>query len=170
MPLVLLSDRLSLWSGQLGAFIVLPLVLAMVYEVVSRYFFGIPTQWAFELSYMMMGTIFLLGLSYAVLVDQHVNVDFIHQKLSRRSIAVIDAIGYTVLATMLFWLTSALVANAISVYQTGEGSGLSAWNPRIWPYRVIYAVGFGLFALQCAARALQNLLVAFGKAEQEISQ
>lgn len=168
MPLVYLIGRLSLWSGRIGATIVLPLVLAMVYEVVSRYFFATPTQWAFELSYMMMGAIFLLGLSYAVLVDQHVNVDFIHQTLPRRGIAIIDAVGYTILAAMLFWLTRALVYNAINVYMTGEGSGLSAWNPKIWPYRVVYAVGFGLFALQCAARALQNVRIACGKAGQEV--
>lgn len=168
MPLVKFIGWLSLWSGRVGALLVLPLVLAMVYEVVSRYFFATPTQWAFELSYMMMGTIFLLGLSYAVLVDQHVNVDFIHQHLPKRGVAVIDAIGYAVLAGMLFWLTQALIGNAISVYRTGEGSGLSAWNPKIWPYRVIYVVGFGLFALQSAARAIENLMsVASGAADAE---
>jgi TRAP-type mannitol/chloroaromatic compound transport system permease small subunit len=168
MPLVKLIGWLSLWSGRIGALLVLPLVLAMVYEVVSRYFFAAPTQWAFELSYMMMGTIFLLGLSYAVLVDQHVNVDFIHQRLSKRGIAVIDAIGYAILAGMLFWLTQALIGNAISVYRTGEGSGLSAWNPKIWPYRVIYVVGFALFALQSAARVVQNLLViVYGPTDAE---
>jgi TRAP-type mannitol/chloroaromatic compound transport system permease small subunit len=167
MPFVTFAGRLSLWSGRIGALLVLPLVLAMVYEVVSRYFFAAPTQWAFELSYMMMGSIFLLGLSYAVLVDQHVNVDFIHQKLPRRGIALIDAIAYAVLACMLFWLTRALIDNTISVYNTGEGSGLSAWNPKIWPYRVIYALGFGLFALQSAARAVQNLMIVIGRADAE---
>lgn len=167
MPFVTFAGRLSLWSGRIGALLVLPLVLAMVYEVVSRYFFAAPTQWAFELSYMMMGSIFLLGLSYAVLVDQHVNVDFIHQKLPPRGIALIDAIAYAVLAGMLFWLTRALIDNTISVYNTGEGSGLSAWNPKIWPYRVIYALGFGLFALQSAARAVQNLMIVIGRADAE---
>ncbi|MBN9443188.1 TRAP transporter small permease subunit [Bosea sp. (in: a-proteobacteria)] len=168
MPLVKLIGWLSLWSGRAGAILVLPLVLAMVYEVVSRYFFAAPTQWAFELSYMMMGTIFLLGLSYALLVDQHVNVDFIHQKLPKRGVALIDAIGYAVLAGMLLWLTQALIGNAMSVYRTGEGSGLSAWNPKIWPYRTIYVIGFALFGLQSAARAAENLMiVALGATDAE---
>ncbi len=162
MPIVHFIGRLSLWSGRLGAFVVLPLVLAMVFEVVSRYAFAAPTIWAFELSYMMMGTIFLLGLSYAVLTDQHVNVDFIHQLLPRRGVAMIDAIGYILMTGMLLWLTNTLVANIASVYRTGEGTGLSAWNPPIWPYRCIYALGFGLFALQCLAKAIENLLIVFG--------
>lgn len=167
MVLVTWIGRLALWSGRAAALLVLPLVLAMVYEVVSRYFFDAPTQWAFELSYMMMGTIFLLGLSYALLIDQHVNVDFIHQKLPKRAIALIDMTGYAILSAMLVWLTCALVDNVFSVYRTGEGSGLSAWNPKIWPYRAIYAVGFGLFALQSAARAIENLLAALGRPGME---
>ncbi|KPF67642.1 C4-dicarboxylate ABC transporter substrate-binding protein [Bosea sp. AAP35] len=163
MPIVRFIGTLSLWSGRLGALVVVPLVLAMVFEVVSRYAFNAPTQWAFELSYMMMGTIFLLGLSYAVLMDQHVNVDFIHQVLPRRAVATIDAVGYILMAGMLAWLTNALVDNVAAVYRTGEGTGLSAWNPPIWPYRVIYVVGFALFALQCAAKAIENLLVVFGR-------
>jgi TRAP-type mannitol/chloroaromatic compound transport system permease small subunit len=163
MPFIRFIGGLSLWSGRIGALIVLPLVLAMVFEVVSRYAFAAPTQWAFELSYMMMGTIFLLGLSYALLTGQHVNVDFIHQVLPRRAVAAIDAVGYIILAGMLIWLTRTLISNVGDVYRTGEGSGLSAWNPKIWPYRVIYALGFGLFALQCAAKAVENLLVLFGR-------
>lgn len=166
MPVIRFVGLLSLWSGRLGAFVVLPLVLAMVFEVVSRYAFAAPTAWAFELSYMMMGTIFLLGLSYAVLQNQHVNVDFIHQMLPRRGVAVIDAIGYVLMAGMLAWLTNVLVANAIGVYRSGEGSGLSAWNPPIWPYRCIYALGFGLFALQCLGKAIENLLIVFGRETQ----
>lgn len=170
MPIVRFIGLLSLWSGRVGALVVLPLVFAMVFEVVSRYAFAAPTAWAFELSYMMMGTIFLLGLSYAALVNQHVNVDFIHQVLPRRGIATIDAIGYILMAGMLFWLTNALIDNVASVYRTGEGSGLSAWNPKIWPYRVIYALGFGLFALQCLAKAIENLLIIFGRETEGSAQ
>lgn len=159
MILVRLIGHLSLWSGRAGALLVLPLVLAMVYEVVSRYAFSAPTAWAFELSYMMMGSIFLLGLSYALREGAHVNVDFLHQKAPRRVVAAIDALGYIALAAMLVWLTSVLVQNAIGMVRSGEGSGLSAWNPPIWPYRIVYALGFGLFALQVAAKALENLIV-----------
>jgi len=168
MAIVRLIGVLSLWSGRIGALIVLPLVFAMVFEVISRYAFAAPTIWAFELSYMMMGTIFLLGLSYALLIGQHVNVDFIHQRLPRRAIAVIDAIGYAILTCMLFWMLSVLAQNAVDTYHTGEGSGLSAWNPKIWPYRTIYVVGFALFALQSLAKTIENILVATGLAAEDI--
>jgi len=168
MPLIRFIGRLSLWSGRLGALIVLPLVLAMVFEVVSRYAFSAPTMWAFELSYMMMGAIFLLGLSYALLVGRHVSVDFIHQRLPPRVIALIDAVGYALLTCMLTWMLITLAQNAVDAYRSGEASGLSAWNPKIWPYRVVYVAGFALFALQSFAKLLENLLAAAGRAPEGI--
>ena len=162
MPLVTFIGRLSLWAGRTAALLVVPLVLAMVYEVLGRYVFGRPTDWAFELSYMMMGTIFLLGIAYALLIGQHVNVDFIHDALPKRVVAVIDLLGYLVLTGMTAWIAFALFRYFGDAYRSGEGSGLSAWNPPVWPYRFIFAAGFALFALQALAKALENALVALG--------
>lgn len=168
MLLISFIGRLSLWAGRAGALIVLPLVLAMVFEVISRYVFSSPTNWAFELSYMMMGSIFLLGIAYALLMGQHVNVDFIHQRLPQRAISVIDAIGYAILTAMTVWMVIVLAVNAIATYRSGEGSGLSAWNPQVWPYRVIYVIGFALFALQTFAKMLENVLIVFGRSPEQV--
>jgi len=124
--------------------------------------FAAPTAWAFEVSYMMMGSIFLFGISYALLAGQHVNVDFIHDRLPKRAISLIDAIGYALLTAMMVWIVVVLVQNALAAFRSGEGSGLSAWNPKIWPYRILYVVGFALFALQTFAKTIENLLVVFG--------
>ena len=162
MSIVRLIGGLSLWTGRLAACLVVPLVLAMVYEVVSRYAFGAPTMWAFELSYMLMGTIFMLGIAYALLVGQHVNVDFIHDALPKRVIGIVDGLAYIILTGMAAWITFALFRYANSAFQSGEGSGLSAWNPPVWPYRYIFALGFGLFALEALAKAIENILLAIG--------
>lgn len=159
MFLIRLIDRLSLWAGMVAAVLVLPLVGAMVFEVVSRYAFSAPTYWAFELAYMMMGSIFLLGMAYALSIGAHVNVDFLHQKLPPRAVALIDFVGYALLTGMCVWMTWALGRYAMNAFNSGEGTGLSSWNPKVWPYRVVYAVGFAMFTLQTAAKTLENLLV-----------
>jgi TRAP-type mannitol/chloroaromatic compound transport system permease small subunit len=163
MFIVHLIENISKLSGRIASWLVLPLVFAMVFEVFSRYIFDAPTIWAFEVSYMMMGAIFLLGLSYALQQGQHVNVDFIHQKLHPRLIGLIDAIAYLILTGMLVWMTITLTKNAMDVYRTGEGSGLSAWNPKIWPYRIVYVIGFAAFALQAFGKFIENLLAATGR-------
>jgi TRAP-type mannitol/chloroaromatic compound transport system permease small subunit len=54
----------------------------------------------------------------------------------------------------------------IAAYRSGEGAGVSAWNPKIWPYRVVYMVGFALFTLQAFAKAIENALVLFRGARE----
>ena len=88
--------------------------------------------------------------------------DFIHSHLSPRTIGIIDSIAYLILTGLLLWMTITLSKNVSDVYRTGEGSGLSAWNPVIWPYRMIYVVGFATFTLQAFGKFLENLLTALG--------
>ncbi len=165
--IIAVVSKISLWSGRLAAFLVMPLVVAMVYEVGSRYLFDAPTQWAFEISYMLMGSIFLLGMSYALSIDAHVNVDFMHSALPKRWTAIIDGIAYFVLTGFFLFLTFALAQSALRAFETGEGSGLSAWNPQIWPYRIVYVVGLALMVLQSVAKTLQSALLAAGINKEE---
>jgi TRAP-type mannitol/chloroaromatic compound transport system permease small subunit len=94
MSLIRLINKISIFSGRLGSLIVLPLVISMVYEVISRYFFSVPTAWAFEISYMMMGSIFMFGISYALYTNTHVNVDFIHEILPKRIIGLLNLLYF----------------------------------------------------------------------------
>jgi len=96
------------------------------------------------------------------------SISFTSERLPRRAIAVIDAIGYAILTCMLFWMLTVLAQNVVDTYRTGEGSGLSAWNPKVWPYRTIYVVGFALFALQSLAKTIENFLIAIGRAPEDI--
>ena len=170
MALIRFIEQLSLWAGRLAALLILPLVFAMVFEVVSRYAFNAPTAWAFELAYMMMGTIFLLGLAYALSNGQHVNVDFIHGMLPKRVVGAFDAIGYAVLTGMSIWMSIALWEYTVTAYVRGEGTGLSAWNPPVWPYRVIYVVGFVLFSLQTFAKMIENIMTAVTGSSRDARQ
>ena len=57
-------DRFSEWTGIAVAWLMLPLVAAVAYEVVARYAFDAPTVWWFDVTYMLYGTIFMVGAAY----------------------------------------------------------------------------------------------------------
>ena len=156
MSTIRFINKVSIFSGRLGSLIVLPLVVSMVYEVISRYFFSTPTAWAFELSYMMMGSIFMFGISYALYTNTHVNVDFIHDILPRRLIGFIDFICYLVLTGLNIWISVTLLKYFFAGYASGEGTGLSAWNPPVWPFRLIFLIGFTFFTIQTFGKAIEN--------------
>ena len=71
--LVAIIERISGASGKLTAWLVAPLILATVYDVAARYLFSAPTQWAYEVGYMVMGTHALIGGKIRALTAQRFN-------------------------------------------------------------------------------------------------
>ena len=54
-------DRFSAWVGKSFAWCILVLALATTYEVFVRYVLRDPTSWAFDISYIMYGTLFMMA-------------------------------------------------------------------------------------------------------------
>jgi TRAP-type mannitol/chloroaromatic compound transport system permease small subunit len=157
-------ERLTGAFGVLAAVVIVPLVLATVYEVFSRYLFNAPTIWAYELAYMAMGTNFLLGAAYTLRERGHIRIDLAYSRYSPRTRALIDAVGYLFLFLPLaWWLSYGLWTYALNAYLSGETSGESAWNPVIWPFRLVFFAGFLLLALQATAELIKAVFTLIGR-------
>ncbi len=164
IPLLRFLDRVSGSSGAVAAWLVIPLIAASCYEVFSRYVLNEPTLWAFEIGYMVMGTHFLIGMAYTLRENEHVRVDLFYSHVSRRARALIDAFTYVVLVLPLcLWLSASLWEKALKAYETQERSGMSAFNPPIWPYRAVFFAAFTLLSLQAIAQLIRALMVLAGK-------
>ncbi|MDH2298353.1 TRAP transporter small permease subunit [Cobetia sp. 29-18-1] len=155
MKIVAVIERQTRWAGYLGAVLILPLVLALVYEVFSRYVLVKPTLWAFEVSYMVMGAIFMLGMANALRVGQHVSVDVLSQNFAPRLRAGVHLACYAVLLPVLMWLVWELSLYALEAFSSNERSGRSAWNPVIWPVFGVWWLGFVYLTLQVIAEMLK---------------
>jgi TRAP-type mannitol/chloroaromatic compound transport system permease small subunit len=157
-------ERISGWSGHLTAWLVVPLILATVYDVAARYIFNAPTQWAYEVGYMMMGAHALLGMAYTLREAGHVRIDAFSQNFSQTAKALIDLIGYVVFVLpCLCWMTWSLWSYWFHALQTNELSGQSAWNPVIWPFKLVFFAAFVLLVLQIFAEAIKAVLYLSGK-------
>lgn len=157
-------ERVSGFSGQLTAWLVAPLILATVYDVGARYLFTAPTQWAYEVGYMMMGAHALLGMAYTLREGGHVRIDAFSQRFSQGTKAVIDLIGYIVfLLPCLLWMTWSLWGYWFTSFRTGELSGQSAWNPVIWPFKLVFFVSFVLLVLQIFGEIIKAILYLSGR-------
>jgi TRAP-type mannitol/chloroaromatic compound transport system permease small subunit len=155
-----LTDRVS----SLDSWLVVPLFSVMGYEVFARFVLGWPTFWSWELSYMITGSHFVLGIAYVTKTRQHVRVDFIYAQLSRRAQEAIDFVVYAFfLLPVTAWMTWRLGQVAIEAYIIGEVSGESVWNPVVWSMRTIVTIGFGLLCLQILAEAVRSFRFASGR-------
>ncbi len=166
-PLLRAIERISGISGHLTAWLVVPLILATVYDVGARYLFSAPTQWAYEVGYMMMGAHALLGMAYTLREGGHVRIDAFSQMFSQGTKAVIDLVGYLVfLLPCLIWMTWSLWGYWFTSFRTGEMSGQSAWNPVIWPFKLVFFIAFVLLVLQIFAEIIKAILYLRGQRDR----
>jgi TRAP-type mannitol/chloroaromatic compound transport system permease small subunit len=82
--------------GKLGGWAILVLTIAISYEVFARYFLRRPTEWAFDLSYILFGVLFMLAGPYALARNAHVRGDFLYREWPVRRQASFDLVLYVV--------------------------------------------------------------------------
>lgn len=154
----ILVERFSAFLGLCGQLAIFCLIAAMLYEVVARYAFGAPTLWAFDISYMLNGSIFLLGAAYSLKEDAHVRIDFLSQKFPIRVQQILNGLVYLlVMAPISFAFTWVAGTKALKALTTGQVEHVSPWAPVVWPFYTVIALGLLAFALQFVIEAVKYL-------------
>ena len=97
-------DRNMLITGKIVCWITIPLIFAMVYEVIGRHFFNRPTLWSFDISRMLAGALFMLGAAYTLSKGIHIRADFLYRNWKVRNQAKVDLFLY-----LLFFFPGFLV-------------------------------------------------------------
>ena len=151
-------DRIADRTGRVVAWLIVPMTLAVTWEVVSRHFFRAPTIWAFDVTYMLYGAHFMLGTAYTLMRVGHVRTDMLYQNWSVRRRHWIDAIGY------LFFFFPAMIMlfyfgwqEAYHSFQIGETSDASPWRPIVWPFKFVIPFTALFLLIQGVAELLKSL-------------
>lgn len=88
------ADDLSGWFGKVFAWCIVVMTFGITYEVVVRYAFRAPTPWAYDLGYMLYGTLFMMAGAYTLSRDGHVRGDFIYRLWRPRTQATVELVLY----------------------------------------------------------------------------
>ena len=151
-------DAIADWSGRVTAWLIVPMTIAVTWEVVARHFFRAPTIWAFDLTYMLYGTHFMLGTAYTLMRVGHVRTDMLYQNWSVRRQNWIDAIGY-----LCFFFPAMLLLfyfgwqEFFHAFQIGETSDASPWRPIVWPFKGVIPLTALLLLVQGVAELLKSI-------------
>ncbi len=148
----------SVIVAKLAAWLIVPMTGALVYEVVARYIFNAPTIWAYDMTYMFAGALFMLGSAYALRQGIHVRADFITSMQQPRWQALIDVVLYILVyfpAIALFLDTS--LNFAIQSWLQGESFPQSPWMPIIYPLKTVMPLTLVLLLIQGLAELLKAL-------------
>jgi TRAP-type mannitol/chloroaromatic compound transport system permease small subunit len=154
-------DRFTDVTGTWVAWLNIPLVLAVSYEVVARYAFNAPTIWSYDITYMLYGTIFMLGAAYALHKGAHIRTDFFFEKWSVRTQGTIDSIAYIV-----FFFPSLVMFLVVGwdeawySFVIGETSEQTPWRPILWPFKMVIPLTCLLLIVQGVSETIKSVYAA----------
>jgi TRAP-type mannitol/chloroaromatic compound transport system permease small subunit len=159
--LVRIIDKFTDTTGTWVAWLNVPLVLVVAYEVFARYLFNKPTIWSFEVTYMLYGTIFMLGAAYALHKGAHIRTDFFFEKWSIRTKGVIDSVAYLVFffpSIFVFMLVSG--GEGLYSYSINEESEQTPWRPILWPFKLMVPLACLLLLIQGVSETIKSVWAA----------
>ena len=161
IKLVNAIDKFTDTTGGWISWLSVPLVLAVSYEVIARYFFNAPTIWSFDVTFMLYGTIFMLGSAYALHKGAHIRTDFFFERWSTRTKGMIDSVAYLVFffpSLILFFFVSANEAwYAFSIMETSEQT---PWRPILWPFKAVVPLTCVLLIIQGVSETIKSVWAA----------
>ncbi len=176
-PITATIDVINYRAGQIIALLMVPLIFAVVLEVISRNSFAIlqnagledlartlglgPTLWVYDTSRMIAGVLFMAAAGYGLMRGVHIRADFLYRNWSATTQATVDATLY-----LLFFMPSMIFFTVIAsdfwwlAFSRGETMQVdSAWGPLLWPARLAMPIGGFLLMLQ----GLPEIFRAFHK-------
>ncbi|MEY8840637.1 TRAP transporter small permease subunit [Cribrihabitans sp. XS_ASV171] len=150
-------DMPAMIVGKAAAWLILPMIVALVWEVVARFGFNRPTAWAYDATYMLYGALFMLGAAWTLGRDSHVRADFLFNVLPPRWQGVIDALFIVFLFfPAMYFFTEATWEYAAKSWMRGERIPTSPMMPIIYPLKTVMPITGILLLIQGVSELIKS--------------
>ncbi len=150
-------DSISEWIGRWVAWLVLFAVLISAANASMRKAFNMSSNGFLEIQWYLFAAVFLLASGYTLMRQEHVKIDVISGRFSKRTQIWIDIVGICVFllpfTAMIFKLAMPLVINA---YITQEVSSNAGGLIR-WPVFALLPAGMLLLAMQAVSELIKRI-------------
>jgi TRAP-type mannitol/chloroaromatic compound transport system permease small subunit len=164
-------DKLVVKQAEASSMLMILLVVIMTIEVFRRYFLGAPSVWALEFTTFLYGAHFILGYGYTEQFHGHVNVDIFSSKLPQKLRTVLYIVTTAVISLPISLLLCIWAFDNAWISSVSLERSPSAWNPPIWPVKILMALGFTILVLQIISNILKKIdELVHPKAENEVSR
>ncbi len=163
LPLAHAVDRLNLMIGRTVMWLVLVAVLVSAGNATIRYALHTSSNAWLELQWYLFAAVFLLCAGYTLLRNEHIRIDILTARFSKRTRTWIDILGGLLfllpMAVLIGWLSwpmfvESWVRNEIS----SDAGGLIRW-----PARLLIPAGFLLLALQGISEIVKRIAFLLGE-------
>lgn len=156
-----LIDRLNEWVGRWVSWLVLAAVLISALNAIVRKAFGTSSNAFLEIQWYLFAAVFLLASGYTMLRQEHVRIDIILSRFSKRTQTKVEIFGILVFlfpfVVVVIELVMPLVIRAMVSGETSSNAG----GLIRWPVFALVPLGFTLLGLQGLSELIKR--VAFLK-------
>ena len=164
-----LIDTGNEWIGKLTMWLVLAAVIISAGNASLRKAFNIGSNASLEIQWYLFAAVFMLGVGYVMLRNAHVRIDFISSKLTKRTNAIIDAIGIVIFTIPL----SLIMINLgwpvfMRAFETGEMSQNAGGLIR-WPMWALLPLGFSILLAQASSELIKRIAFITGHTSEPFS-
>ena len=154
-------DKFSKRVGNVVCWILIPLILAMTYEVIMRKLFLAPTIWAYDMSRFLYGALFMLGAGYALSKGVHIRADFLYRNFKTKNQGLVDFWLYILFyfpgLIIFLYMTIGYVEESI---RRGERGMDTTWMPFMWPIKSCLLIGIVFLLIQGVSELLKSYWAA----------
>jgi TRAP-type mannitol/chloroaromatic compound transport system permease small subunit len=160
-------DYLNERIGKITAWAIVVAVLVSAINAIVRKVFGTSSNAWLELQWYLFGAVFMLCASWTLKANEHIRIDIISNKLTKRRRDWIDIFGH-----LFFLLPFVLVMLYLSLpffmrsYQSGEVS-TNAGGLIIWPAKGLILIGFILLFFQWLSELIKRIAIMRGELRDE---
>ena len=152
-----LIDAISTGLGKLVMWLILAATTISAGNAIMRKAFSIGSNAFLEIQWYLFAATFMLGVGYVMLNNAHVRIDFISTRLSKRTNAVIDAMGI-----VIFTIPLALIMVNLGwpVFERALASGEMSQNAGgliRWPVFMLVPLGFSILILQSVSELIKRI-------------
>jgi TRAP-type mannitol/chloroaromatic compound transport system permease small subunit len=150
-------DAFSEWMGRWVAWLVLAAVLISTGNAIMRKAFNMSSNGFLEIQWYLFAAVFLLASGYTLLRQEHVKIDVVSGRFSKRTQIWIDIIGICLfLLPFTFMITKLAMPLVINAYVTGEVSSNAGGLIR-WPVFALLPLGMVTLAMQAVSELIKRI-------------
>jgi TRAP-type mannitol/chloroaromatic compound transport system permease small subunit len=160
-----LIDTITENIGKAVGWLILIAVLVSAGNAVIRKMFNMSSNAWLEAQWYLFGGAFMLAAAYTLSQNEHIRIDVVYGKFSRRVQHWIDLLGHCLfLMPFVLLMVYFLVPYVLMSYRSGEGSS-SAGGLIVWPAKGILLAGFVLLAAQGVSEIIKKIAIMRGDME-----
>jgi TRAP-type mannitol/chloroaromatic compound transport system permease small subunit len=151
-------EFINTWVGKVLLWLIVPIAGVSLYEIISRYLFNKPTQWASQILTSLFYIAVVPGIGYVLQVDGHVRMDVLYNRWSTRLKTIVEISTFIIFLIFIVLLSYELINMAWTSSITNE----RLWAPfrgPIYPRKISLALGAVLLFLAGFAKLIRNIQI-----------